>query len=66
MMELKYKTHGTCSQQINVDIEDGVVKDVEFIGFEDGYKGMIYGKYRKMTRGRAGQGPQSRGRHRRL
>ena len=30
MMELKYKTHGTCSQQINVDIEDGVVKDVEF------------------------------------
>ena len=32
MMELKYKTHGTCSQQINVDIEDGVVKDVEFIG----------------------------------
>lgn len=32
MMELNYKTHGTCSQQINVDIEDGVVKDVEFIG----------------------------------
>ena len=32
MMELKYKTHGTCSQQINIDIEDGVVKDVEFIG----------------------------------
>ena len=25
-------------------------KEVEFIGFEDGYKGMIYGRYRKMTR----------------
>ena len=37
MMELKYKTHGTCSQQINVDIEDGVVKDVEFIGGCRGY-----------------------------
>ena len=25
-------------------------KEVEFIGFEDGYKGLIYGRYRKMTR----------------
>ena len=25
-------------------------KEVEFYGFEDGYKGLIYGKYRKMTR----------------
>ena len=25
-------------------------KNVEFYGFEDGYKGLIYGRYRKMTR----------------
>ena len=45
MMELKYKTHGTCSQQINVDIEDGVVKDVEFIG---GCRGNTQAKGRKV------------------
>lgn len=31
-MELKYKTHGTCSSQINIDIEDGIIKDVQFVG----------------------------------
>ena len=31
-MELKYKTHGTCSQQINLVVEDGIVKDCVFIG----------------------------------
>ena len=28
----QYKTHGTCSQQILFDIEDGKVKNVQFIG----------------------------------
>ena len=27
-----YTTQGTCSKQINFDIEDGIVKNVEFIG----------------------------------
>ncbi len=27
-----YKTKGTCSQAINVEAEDGVIKFVEFIG----------------------------------
>ena len=31
-MELKYKTHGTFSQQINLVVEDGIVKDCVFIG----------------------------------
>lgn len=31
-MELKYKTHGVCSQQINLTIEDGIVTDCAFIG----------------------------------
>ena len=28
----QYKTHGTCSQQILFDLEDGKVKNVQFIG----------------------------------
>ena len=28
----EYKTHGTCSQQINLVVEDGIVKDCVFIG----------------------------------
>ena len=28
----QYKTHGTCSQLILFDIEDGKVKNVQFIG----------------------------------
>lgn len=29
---MTYKTSGTCSQAINFDIEDGKVKNVQFIG----------------------------------
>lgn len=31
-MRIEYKTKGTCSRQINIEVEDGVVQDVEFIG----------------------------------
>lgn len=27
-----YRTHGTCSRQINYDVENGILKNVEFIG----------------------------------
>jgi len=27
-----YRTSGTCSQAIDIDVEDGVVKKVQFIG----------------------------------
>lgn len=29
---MTYKTSGTCSQAINFEIEDGIVKNVQFIG----------------------------------
>ena len=29
---LDYKTHGTCSRMIHVEIEDGIVRDVKFTG----------------------------------
>ena len=29
----EYKTHGTCSTQIDLEIEDGVIKDVSFKTF---------------------------------
>lgn len=29
---MMYKTSGTCSQAINFDIEDGIVKNVQFVG----------------------------------
>lgn len=32
MKSVTYRTSGTCSQAIRVDVEGGVVKDVEFIG----------------------------------
>ena len=32
MMKYTYKTKGTCSQKITFDIEDGVVRNVEFLG----------------------------------
>lgn len=32
MAEYTYKTRGTCSRQINFDLEDGKVKNVSFIG----------------------------------
>ena len=31
-MSFTYKTRGTCSQQIRFDLEDGVVKNVKFLG----------------------------------
>lgn len=31
-MQYEYKTKGTCSQRILFDIEDGIVKNVQFIG----------------------------------
>ncbi len=31
-MQYEYKTHGTCSQRIYFDVEDGCVKNVQFIG----------------------------------
>lgn len=31
-MTINYRTHGTCSQQINIEVEDGIIKSVEFIG----------------------------------
>jgi uncharacterized protein (TIGR03905 family) len=34
---ISYKTHGTCSQMINVDVDDNdVIREVEFIGGCDG------------------------------
>ena len=29
---IEYKTSGTCSRMVNVEIEDGVIKSCEFIG----------------------------------
>ncbi len=31
-MQYEYKTKGTCSQRIFFDLEDGIVKNVRFIG----------------------------------
>ncbi len=31
-MQYEYKTKGTCSQKIFIDIEDGIVKNVQFLG----------------------------------
>ena len=31
-MDIQYQTRGTCSRQINITVEDGVVQNVEFIG----------------------------------
>ncbi len=31
-MKYSYKTKGTCSQVINFEIEDGIIKNVSFIG----------------------------------
>lgn len=29
---MTYRTSGTCSQMINFDLEDGIVKNVSFVG----------------------------------
>lgn len=31
-MTIQYKTKGTCSQQMNVKVQDGVIEDVQIIG----------------------------------
>ncbi len=31
-MVYEYKTHGTCSRKITIDLEDGIVKSVAFQG----------------------------------
>jgi len=31
-MQFQYKTKGTCSQQINFEIEDGRLKNVQYLG----------------------------------
>jgi len=40
-MYQEFKTNGVCSRQINFDVEDGIVKDVKFIGGCDGNAGGI-------------------------
>lgn len=35
-MQYSYTTHGTCSQRIVIDVEDNVIKKIEFIGGCDG------------------------------
>ena len=32
MAKIRYQTRGTCSRAINVEVEDGIVKSVEFEG----------------------------------
>lgn len=31
-MKTSYKTHGTCSSHINIEVEDGIIKEVQFYG----------------------------------
>ena len=31
-MTINYKTQGTCSRQINIEVENGIVKSVQSIG----------------------------------
>lgn len=31
-MEISYKTNGVCSRNIIIDVEDGIVKKVKFVG----------------------------------
>ena len=31
-MQYSYKTKGTCSRAINFEVEDGIVKNVQFVG----------------------------------
>lgn len=32
IMKYSYKTQGTCSQVIDIEVEDGIVKSVQFLG----------------------------------
>lgn len=29
---MKYKTHGTCSKEINIELKDGIIDSVSFVG----------------------------------
>ena len=29
---IEYKTHGTCSRMVKVDVEDGIIVNCEFVG----------------------------------
>lgn len=31
-MVMEFTPHGVCARQINIDVEDGIVKDVKFLG----------------------------------
>lgn len=31
-MQYEYTPHGVCSRKIYIDVEDGIVRDVEFVG----------------------------------
>lgn len=35
-MKYQYSTQGTCSYQIDLNVEDGVIKDIQFYGGCDG------------------------------
>lgn len=39
-MKYQYSTQGTCSYQIDLDVEDGVIKDIQFY---DGCDGNLQG-----------------------
>lgn len=40
-MYQEFKTSGVCARQINFEVENGIVKDVKFIGGCDGNAGGI-------------------------
>ena len=40
-MYFEFKTKGVCSSQINLEVADGIVKDVNFVGGCDGNAGGI-------------------------
>ncbi len=40
-MKMSYKTTGVCARQIDIEVEDGIVKDVKFIGGCNGNAGGI-------------------------
>ena len=36
MAKYSYRTQGTCSSQIDIEVENGIIKDVQFYGGCDG------------------------------
>ena len=45
-MTIDYKTHGTCSNRMLIEVEDGIVRDVRIIG---GCSGNLQGISRLVT-----------------